>query len=221
MRPAIRPRQHGLLIRGQLPPAQATTDGPQNFGPAHRRHRRVAAGHSARRTCLLPAPAGPAPAVQPPASGNEREAPALAGPSRPARPPPPASPADTAPAAAPRTPTSPKIAPHRPSSAGAVRTPAPANAASFSAAVSSPGTHSRTCRRTCSHSARCPALSTPIRLGVSTLPIGPGYTQPYAWPPTAPYTGQWFMHAAQRMHRSISWNSVPIIAERPASTSTT
>lgn len=25
---------------------------------------------------------------------------------------------------------------------------------------------------------RCPALSTPIRLGVSTLPIGPGYTQP-------------------------------------------
>ena len=25
---------------------------------------------------------------------------------------------------------------------------------------------------------RCPAWSTPIRLGVSTLPIGPGYTQP-------------------------------------------
>ena len=51
---------------------------------------------------------------------------------------------------------------------------------------------------------KCPDLSTPISEGVSTLPIGPGYTQPYACPPTAPNTGQWFMHAAQRMQRSIS-----------------
>ena len=39
--------------------------------------------------------------------------------------------------------------------------------------------------------------------GVRTEPIGPPYTQPYACPPTERYTGQWFMHAPQRMQRSM------------------
>ena len=34
------------------------------------------------------------------------------------------------------------------------------------------------------------------------------------------YTGQWFMHAPQRMQRSISCRSLPTSFVRPASTST-
>ena len=57
---------------------------------------------------------------------------------------------------------------------GAARTRAPANGASAWAAGSSPGRRSRTCRRRWRRWAGGPALSTPIRPGVSTLPIGPG-----------------------------------------------
>jgi hypothetical protein len=68
---------------------------------------------------------------------------------------------------------------------------------------------------------RWPASPTPIRLGISTAPIGPEYTQPYAWPPTAAYTGQWLMQAPQRMQRSISLNSLPSMLVRPLSSSRT
>ena len=39
----------------------------------------------------------------------------------------------------------------------------------------------------------------PVSTGETTAPIGPGYTQPYAWPPTFRYTGHAFMQAPHRM----------------------
>src|SRR3954453_9633034 len=46
------------------------------------------------------------------------------------------------------------------------------------------------------------ARSMPTRSGVRIAPIGPGYTEPYAWPPVRSYTGQTLRHAEQRMQRS-------------------
>src|SRR6266480_3596175 len=43
----------------------------------------------------------------------------------------------------------------------------------------------------------------PSSCGVSTAPMGPGYTDPYAWPPIWRYTGQALRHAPHRMHASV------------------
>src|SRR5919107_4297838 len=54
--------------------------------------------------------------------------------------------------------------------------------------------------------------STPVSWGESTAPIGPGYTDPYAWPPVRSYTGQTLRQAEQRMQCS---------ADRPRSSAST
>ncbi len=48
------------------------------------------------------------------------------------------------------------------------------------------------------------AACIPASCGVRTAPIGPGYVDPYAWPPARSYTGQTLRQAEQRMQLSAS-----------------
>ena len=63
--------------------------------------------------------------------------------------------------------------------------------------------------------------SSPLSWGVSIAPIGPGYTDSYAWPPVREYTGQTLRQAEQRMQRSAwrpTWSASTSV--RPLSIST-
>ena len=67
-----------------------------------------------------------------------------------------------------------------------------------------------------------PASAMPRSCGVRIAPIGPGYTEPYAWPPVRVYTGQTLRHALQRMHASVCRPTASASTfVRPLSSSTT
>src|SRR6516225_581990 len=62
---------------------------------------------------------------------------------------------------------------------------------------------------------------TPRSCGDRIAPIGPGYGEPYAWPPARSYTGHTLRHAEHRMHRSACRPTLSAsVAVRPLSSST-